>query len=78
MSKTQQYPFEIEYIKRALGQPNALVDDNTLFVDLLPSKNIDAKVKSRLKKLEKDYRVHILFGHKIADIAEEMYNYRPF
>lgn len=78
MSKTQQFQHEIEYIKRALGQLNALVDDNTLFSHLLPSKKIDDKIKTRLKKLEKDYQVRILFGNKVVDIAEQMYNYRPF
>lgn len=78
MSKIQQFPYEVDAIKKALGNPDAFVDDNTIFSELLPTKHVDAKVKSRLKKLEFDYKLRILFGNKIADTAEEMYNYRPF
>ena len=78
MSKTQQYNHEINLIKKALGKTNAFIDDNTLFSTLLPSKKIDKKIKDNLKKLEEDYNLRILFGDKVADVAEKMYNYRPF
>jgi len=63
---------------RALNQPNALITDNTVFRDLLPSKNVDTKIKIELKKIESKYKIQILFGDKIADVAEKMYNYLPF
>lgn len=63
---------------RALNQPNALITDNTVFSDLLPSKNVDKKIKINLKKIEIKYKIQILFGDKIADVAERMYNYLPF
>lgn len=63
---------------RALNQPNALITDNTVFSDLLPSKNVDKKIKINLKKIEIKYKIQILFGNKIADVAERMYNYLPF
>ena len=78
MSKIQQYQHEVHLIKKALGNTDAFIDDNTLFSTLLPSKKIDKKIKDSLKKLEKDYKVVILFGDKVADVAEKMYNYRPF
>lgn len=63
---------------RALNQPNALITDNTVFSDLLPSKNVDKKIKINLKKIETKYKIQILFGDKIANVAERMYNYLPF
>ena len=78
MSKIQQYQHEVHLIKKALGNTDAFIDDNTVFSSLLPSKNIDKKIKDNLKKLESYYNVRILFGDKVADVAEKMYNYRPF
>ena len=78
MSKIQQYQHEVHLIKKALDNTDAFIDDNTVFSSLLPSKNIDKKIKSKLKKLESDYNVRILFGDKVCDVAEKMYNYRPF
>ena len=63
---------------RALGKTDALISDITVFSDLLPSKKIDKKVKDNLKKIETKYKIQILFGDKIADVAERMYNYLPF
>ena len=78
MLKCQQYKNEIVMLLRALNQPNALITDNTVFSDLLPSKNLDKKIKINLKKIETKYKIQILFGDKIADVAERMYNYLPF
>lgn len=78
MLKCQQYKSEIIMLLRALNQPNALITDNTVFSDLLPSKNLDKKIKINLKKIETKYKIQILFGDKIADVAERMYNYLPF
>lgn len=78
MLKCQQYKSEIVMLLRALNQPNALITDNTVFSDLLPSKNLDKKIKINLKKIETKYKIQILFGDKIADVAERMYNYLPF
>lgn len=78
MLKCQQYKNEIVMLLRALDQPNALITDNTVFRDLLPSKNMDTKIKIDLKKIESKYKIQILFGDKIADVAEKMYNYLPF
>ena len=78
MLKCQQYKNEIVMLLRALNQPNALITDNTVFRDLLPSKNVDTKIKIELKKIESKYKIQILFGDKIADVAEKMYNYLPF
>lgn len=78
MLKCQQYKNEIVMLLRALNQPNALITDNTVFSDLLPSKNVDKKIKINLKKIEIKYKIQILFGDKIADVAERMYNYLPF
>lgn len=78
MLKCQQYKNEIVMLLRALNQPNVLITDNTVFSDLLPSKKIDSKVKVNLKKIESKYKMQILFGDKIADVAEKMYNYLPF
>lgn len=78
MLKCQQYKSEIVMLLRALNQPNALITDNTVFSDLLPSKNVDKKIKINLKKIEIKYKIQILFGNKIADVAERMYNYLPF
>lgn len=63
---------------RALGKPDVLISDITVFSDLLPSKKIDQKVKDNLKKIETKYKIQILFGDKVADVAEKMYNYLPF
>ena len=54
------------------------ITDNTVFSDLLTSKNVDKKIKVDLKKIETKYKIKILFGDKIADVAEKMYNYLPF
>lgn len=78
MLKCQQYKNEIVMLLRALNQPNALITDNTVFSDLLPSKNVDKKIKINLKKIETKYKIQILFGDKIANVAERMYNYLPF
>ena len=78
MLKCQQYKNEIVMLLRALNQPNALITDNTVFRDLLPSKNVNTKIKIELKKIESKYKIQILFGDKIADVAEKMYNYLPF
>ena len=78
MLKCQQYKTEVNILLRALGKTDALITDITVFSDLLPSKNIDKKVKENLKKIETKYKIQILFGDKIADVAEKMYNYLPF
>ena len=78
MSKCQQYKTEINMLLRALGKPDALISDITVFSDLLPSKKIDQKLKDNLKKIETKYKIQILFGDKVADVAEKMYNYLPF
>lgn len=78
MSKCQQYKTEINMLLRALGKPDVLISDITVFSDLLPSKKIDQKVKDNLKKIETKYKIQILFGDKVADVAEKMYNYLPF
>lgn len=63
---------------KEIYQPNAIINDDTLFSDFLYSKNIDKKIKINLKKIETKYSIRILFGDKIADIAEKMHNYLPF
>ena len=78
MSKHQQYKTEINILLRALGKTDALISDITVFSDLLPSKKIDQKIKDNLKKIETKYKLQILFGDKLSDVAEKMYNYLPF
>lgn len=78
MSKHQQYKTEINMLLRALGKTDALISDITVFSDLLPTKNVDQKIKDNLKKIETKYKLQILFGDKLSDVAEKMYNYLPF
>ncbi len=72
--KIERYEHQINTLLKAMKMESAFVTDESTF-DHFPEKCFTNKA---IKKLEKDYKVTITGNKKICDVAEEMYNYRPF
>jgi hypothetical protein len=79
-SKTDKHQYEINLLLKTIKHTDALTTDESRFSDFFEvnKKDFPVKLRAAIKKLAKSYNTTISLDDKIADVAERMYNYRPF
>lgn len=74
------YQYEVNLLLKTIDCTKALTTDSTTFAHFFPisKKDFPVKLRPAIKKLARSYKTAIMFNDKVADVAERMYNFRPF